>query len=108
MNHLEDAGGQRRFLVILMSVLSEEEEDENEMTETDEQQCMRLQENDPTLSEVTIISLNNNNARRYGEALQHNTVVNKLTVWRHFIGSEMMTMSVSVAVSCWQSREAPQ
>jgi hypothetical protein len=81
MNHLEDAGGQRRFLVILMSVLSEEEEDENEMTETDEQQCMRLQENDPTLSEVTIISLNNNNARRYGEALQHNTVVNKLTIW---------------------------
>jgi hypothetical protein len=52
----------------------------NEMTEKNEQQCMRLQRNDQTLSNVTIYNINNITARRYGQGLQQNTSVNELRI----------------------------
>jgi hypothetical protein len=52
------------------------------MSETigEDDQCRRLQQNDPTLTDVRICSHNSHKARRYGEALQQNTVVLELRI----------------------------
>jgi hypothetical protein len=65
-----------------MSETSEEQEllEGEELSEEEEQECTRLQQNDPMLSIVSIDNLDNNKARRYGLALQHNSFVNDLTI----------------------------
>jgi hypothetical protein len=42
--------------------------------------CRRLVQNDPSLSDVKILRMNNSEARRYGQALRHNSVVESLSI----------------------------
>jgi hypothetical protein len=62
------------------STEEEEESTEEEEELTAEEECSCLQQNDPSLFEIYIVDLSNNKARRYGEALQQNTVVEELNL----------------------------
>jgi hypothetical protein len=96
--------------------------------QTEEEDLMRLQWNDAMFTEV-IILCNYDNTRQYGEALQHNTFVETLTVYdasNYTFDSELLFQFIETSQSletcaygsggvpialidfCWQSLKALQ